>query len=316
VSQQPTPHVAAPDSKKLADARGTLIDLDTFAVHDGPGIRMAVYLKGCPLSCVWCHSPESQRADPELIYVRERCVMCGACVATCPRGAHAFVDGHHIIQRALCSDCGACVTVCPSGAVAIKGYTATAAEIVDRAVRMKPFFAHSGGGITLTGGEVTAQADFAEAVLAGCHAAGIHTAIETCGACAWSELERMLPYTDLVLYDIKLADDTAHRRWTRASNRAILENAARLAGRDVEMQVRVPLVPGITDTNDNLSTIFALMRGWGLSSIALLPYNEAAGAKYEWLDLPYPLEARGQSRETLAVARRMALDAGLDAVIG
>ena len=316
MSTKPAPRAATPDSTRIADARGVLIDLDTFAVHDGPGIRMAVYLQGCPLSCTWCHSPESQRADPELIYIRERCLLCGACISACPQSAHIFVDGHHIIQRTLCRDCGACVAVCPARALSIKGYTVSAGEVIDRAVRMRPFFTHSGGGITLTGGEVTAQPDFAEAVLMGCQAAGIHTAIETSGACSWSTLERLLPYTDLVLYDIKLVDDDAHRRWVGASNRTILDNAARLARRGAEVQVRVPLIPGITDTDSNLRAIFDLMSDWGLSSVALLPYNEAAGAKYEWLDLPYSLNAQGQPREALEAMRRMGLEAGLDVVIG
>jgi len=299
---------------ELDGVRGTLFDLDTFAIHDGPGIRMTVYLKGCPLACAWCHSPESQRPEPQLVFVRDRCIACGACVGACAQGVHSISQGEHALDRDRCRACGACAAACPTGALAIKGYEATAAEVVARAARMKPFFAHSGGGVTLTGGEVTMQPAFAHAILAGCRDEGIHTAIETCGACSWPVLERLADAADLILYDIKLADEAAHRRWTGQSNRRILENAARLAGRNV--QVRVPLIPGITDTEENLGAIVALMRAAGLRSVALLPYNEASAAKYEWLDRPYSLATERQTPAQLEAMLAMARREGLEAELG
>jgi len=178
---------------------------------------------------------------------------------------------------------------------------------------MKPFFDYSGGGVTLTGGEVTCQLDFSKAVLAGCKARGIHTAIETNGACPWDDLQQLLPHCDLVLYDLKLIDDAEHCRWTGASNRQVLENAAKLGSSNV--QVRVPLIPGITDTDVNLTAIFDFMQRVGLRRVALLPYNASAAAKYEWLDLPFEIEAEAQSQERLHSILAMARAAGLEAEV-
>jgi len=292
---------------------GLIFDIDTFAVHDGPGIRMAVYLKGCQLACKWCHSPESIRPEPELIFIRDRCLLCGACAAACEQEVHSFADGRHVLAREKCVVCGRCVEACATGALAIKGYRASATEIVERAARMKPFFDHSGGGVTLTGGEVTRQVEFAEAVLKGCREQGIHTAIETNGASPWERLQRLLPHSDLVLYDLKLIDDAQHRRWTGASNRLVLENADKLKGRNV--QVRVPLIPGITDTDENLRGIFAFMRSAGLSSVGLLPFNPSTAAKYEWLCLPCEIEGEPQSPQRLQQMLDLASAAELEAVV-
>ena len=296
--------------KDPRDVTGTIFDIDQTALHDGPGVRMTVFLKGCPLECAWCHSPESQSRSPEIVWYETRCVHCGACVNACPQRIRrpGQIDA---ADRAQCTVCGACVEACPAGALEVKGREATAGEIADMAERLKPFFARTGGGVTITGGEPTAQPDFAHAIAALCGQADIHVALETCGLAPWETIERLAEVVDLWLYDLKLADSAAHEEYTGAPNERIIANLRSLVECGAEVLVRVPLIPGVNDDEATSREIAELAAGLGVESIELLPFNPATGGKYSWLGLPDPMpDAKRQSPERVAELEAICAECG------
>ena len=285
--------------------QGLLLDIDKFASHDGPGIRTTVFLKGCPLSCIWCHSPESRHVHPELIYQNERCSGCWLCLEECPMEALSMgQNGDNeaaVLDRSLCDACGRCAEVCYPGALKRVGSTVTVGELLTRVQKDIPFFQSSGGGVTLSGGEPARQAKFSYHFLMACQAAGIHTALETTGYARWEVISSLARVTDLFLYDVKFADSESHRRFTGVPNRVILDNLQRLAGMGSEIHVRVPCIAGVNDSAQQIGAISRLVSQMGLSQIVLLPYNGAAGAKYEWLGQEYTLANRlPQSDETMS----------------
>lgn len=296
------------------DTEGLVLEVDTQALRCGPGQRMAVHLKGCPLRCKWCHSPESREAKPEVVLYADRCANCGFCMRVCPNEGHDVGDAGHAVSRENCIFCNACVDECPNHALDMKGSKTSAQQIVERALSMKATFEQSGGGVTLTGGEVCLQPEFVVAVLAGCKEAGVHTAVETCGGCDWAVLERIADLADLILYDLKLIDDGQHRSWTGASNVRILENAKRLSGRNVV--VRISLIPGVTDTKANLSELFAFMRDAGLPQAQLLPWDPSVGARYEWFGESCPVKGETQSTDRLGEIKELAWSFGVKASVG
>jgi len=277
----------------LADEVGGIIfNIQRFCTHDGPGIRTTVFVKGCPLSCPWCHNPEGLARDREISFDPTRCIGCRACLEACERGGHEFTpEGEHLRHPEPCVRCGACVETCFAGALEAVGEEKTAREIVDVVLRDKPFYDNSGGGVTLSGGEPLYQPEFSAAVLRICRAEGISNAVETSGATSWTVLEPFLPLVDYWMCDIKHVDPQRHRELTGGDNRQILANVRRLCQEGAAVLLRLPLVPGLNDEEDNLRGFGAFTRETCPSEgLELMPYHRIGQGKYERIDQDYSLK--------------------------
>lgn len=270
--------------------KGMIFDIQHYAVHDGPGIRTIVYFKGCPLRCLWCANPESQNPGPELWHRSLRCRACGRCLTACPK--HAVSEGP-VFDRALCAACAdrPCVETCWEDALRSVGRPLSVEEVMGPVAADLGFYRNSGGGVTFSGGEPFAQPDFLRALLEACRKQGIHTAVETCGHVAPRALLEMEPLVDLFLYDLKVVDPAAHKRLTGADNRLILENLQALCAVAADrVTIRVPLIPGCTDGEDNLEAIADLAVGLGVRRVDLEPYHALGTDKYRGLGRQYALE--------------------------
>ncbi|MFW6270673.1 MAG: glycyl-radical enzyme activating protein [Bacillota bacterium] len=287
---------------------GLIFDIDHFAAHDGPGIRMTVYLKGCPLRCIWCHSPESQKKDPTILFIKDECVLCGKCVSACNRGFQQISQKNkRIYKRQACIHCGDCVNVCPAEALKISGEKKTVLEVVNEVKENIIFYKNSGGGVTLTGGEVLYQPEFTLELLKNIKEEGIHTIIETSGMGEDKDLIKLIPYVDFFYYDLKLIDSEKHKQFTGTDNKIILDNLKILKEKTDDIVVRIPLIPGYTDHISNIRKIYKKMFQLDLKEVHLLPYNTSASAKYEWLDREYiPGEMEAQSDEYLKKLKNIA----------
>lgn len=271
--------------------KGIIFDLKRGSFHDGPGIRTVVFLKGCPLRCIWCHNPESLRREPELLYDGEKCLNCGQCVEICENQAHSLEDGRHNYFRNRCIVCGNCVGLCPAGALQVAGYEITDDEVVKLALQDILFYKNSGGGLTLSGGDPLMQKEFTISLLRKAKENGLHTCMDTCGYAPTDTLKMVMEYTNVFLFDIKETDSKRHKQCTGVGIKLVLDNLEYLNSNGKNIILRCPIIPGINDRNEHLEAIKVLVRKYhSISGVELLKYHELGNHKNRLLNRPTPLE--------------------------
>ena len=285
----------------MKDLKAKIIEIKRFSVHDGDGIRTTVFFKGCPLHCLWCHNPESISPKPELAYYENKCLCCGECVGACPVGAHAVGEGGHILDRDKCIGCGKCEEYCLGDALTFYGKEKSVDELLPILLEDRDFYENSGGGITLSGGECLMHADFCAELLKKCKAAGLNTAVDTCGYVSRESFDKVIPYTDVFLYDLKAFDEDVHIRCTGHSNKRILENLEYLDSLGKKVEIRIPFVPEYND--DQVEKIADFLKDLkNITKVRVLAYHNYAGSKYASLGKQNTLPERLPTEQELKTA--------------
>ena len=281
--------------------KAIVFNIQRFSIQDGPGIRTTVFLKGCPLRCLWCSNPESQNSFLEMGHRNTICIRCGRCVEICPVKASSMTEEGIKIDRELCTNCGKCIQSCVVGARRFYGEVMSVDQVFQEVKRDKDFYQDSGGGVTASGGEPLLHADFVAELLQCCWENDIHTCIETCGYADKDAWEKVLPYTNLVLFDLKLMDPITHHKWTGESNEKIVDSLKLVAGSGVPVMIRIPVIPGVNDSDKNMKESAKYIRSLGLKKVQLMPYHRYGASKYEILDRHYSLsELKPQSDKQLS----------------
>lgn len=282
--------------------QANIFNIQHFSVHDGPGVRTVVFFKGCNLHCRWCHNPESIRPQREILLYPDRCIGCMACRDFCPAGAHRFEQGHHWLDREKCRHCFVCCEECYADALVSVGELRDTGKILEELLANKIYFDRSGGGVTFSGGECMLQTDALEELLKGCREAGIKTAVDTAGNVPWEWFERVLPWTDLFLYDLKAMDPEVHQSCTGVTNERILDNFSGLADRGADILVRIPYVPELNGGQEE--KIAAFLTKWPRIGAELLPYHKLGNSKYRALEAGDAYEGDTPDRERVAAIKR------------
>lgn len=294
-----------------------VFNIQKFSIQDGPGIRTTVFFKGCPLRCLWCSNPESQNSFPEVVHRNSLCTGCGRCVEACELEAVRLVEGGVAIERKKCTNCGSCVEVCAPKALHVYGTEMSVDEVLREVMKDKAFYENSGGGVTASGGEPLSQAEFVAELFERCKGAGVHTCLETCGFADFRDWAKVLPFTGLVLHDLKLMDAAAHRKATGKSNEQMLANLELVAAAGVPLVIRIPIIPGINDSEESVRALARHVAGLtGVSEVNLMPYHRFGESKYENLDRRYRLsELTTPDDEQLDVLIRIFEESGVGAKV-
>ena len=294
---------------------GLIFNIQRFSLHDGPGIRTTLFFKGCPLRCAWCQNPESILPRAEMAFVAQRCSGCYLCADACNEEAIIRSESERI-NFGRCTACGRCAQACATQSLILFGRSWTAAELAREVRADKEFFDDSGGGLTLSGGEPLQQWRFLSLFLPAVKDAGIHTTVETCGCCKWPHMEALLPYLDLVYYDLKHMDTDRHHHFTGADNGLILENFSRLSEHFRPVVPRMPLVPGVNTTRGNIAATARFLRERGHRTIHLLPYHGMGSVKYQWLNSTHaPLQVAAPGQEENRSVAALFEKEGINAVL-
>ena len=290
--------------------KAKIFEIKRFAVHDGDGIRTTVFFKGCPLKCVWCHNPESIAFKPQLAVYKNKCTLCGSCMPSCPSSAHIITEADHRLDLEKCIACGKCEEACLNGALKLYGREMSVSELMAVLLEDRDFYENSGGGVTLSGGECLMQADFCAALLKNLKAEGIHTAVDTCGFVSKEALDKVMPYTDIFLYDVKAFDEDVHIKCTGQSNKVILENLKYLDCCGKEIEIRIPYVPGYNSDQIEKIAIF-LNELKNKTRVKVLPYHNYAGTKYAALDMKNTLPETLPTNDEILAAEALFKAPGL-----
>lgn len=268
-----------------------IFNIQKFSTHDGDGVRTTIFFKGCPLRCMWCHNPESQHYYKELIFHHHKCTACGRCVAKCKQGANSIVDGKIVFDRSKCTACGVCTDWCITEARELAGKEYTVDALVKEAMKDKIFYEQSGGGVTLSGGEVMASQhmDYVEEVCRKLHENGVSVFIDTSGYTDYENLKRILPYVDVFLYDIKVMDPEDHKKYIGVDNLLILENLKKLSDEGAGLYIRLPIIQQVNATDEHIESVIHFLKENNIHArqVNLLPYHDIGKGKYASLDMEY-----------------------------
>jgi pyruvate formate lyase activating enzyme len=268
---------------------GTIINIQKYSIHDGPGIRTTVFFKGCPLNCWWCHNPESQNPTPEIMFFKEKCTGCGMCLKRCPQNALDLVEGYPVTSEINCTLCGKCSDFCPSSARELVGKDISVKDLTREIIKDEIFYEESNGGVTFSGGEPLMHADYLNDVLKICKDKNIHTTIDTCGYADFEKLEKIIDNVDLFLFDIKHMDNEKHLEYTGVSNLIILENLKNLSQKCSNIHIRMPIIAGINDDDANINAAVDFISNLNIIQVDLLPYHKMGMDKYIRLNMKYKL---------------------------
>lgn len=290
--------------------KAKIVEIKRFAVHDGDGIRTTVFFKGCPLNCLWCHNPESIDFKPQLAFYENKCTLCGECIAECERDCHSIKDGIHTFKREKCKECGKCEKACLNEALKLYGYEMSVDELMPLLLEDRDFYENSGGGVTLSGGECLMQADFCRELLKKLKENGIHTAVDTCGFVSKDALDKVIPYTDIFLYDIKAYDEDVHIKCTGQSNKIILKNLRYIDSCGKKTEIRIPYVPVYNDNQiEKIAQFLSELKN--CMKVRVLSYHNYAGSKYTSLDMENNLPKVLPTQKDIEKATLILKDYGL-----